>query len=401
MVSINEIDPSIQKWLKYVLVLLLCRVQRPFSWASFLSLNSTIRKGLRKSYERIEAKSKFNLKDSIPTFSNAITCAFLYRASVDNPLIGKDYMLIYLFQKYIGMNPPSSDIYVSRFSKYTKLSHYNSPTLKYLYDNKEFIIFPAIFGQILSNYLTPTRLGLNRKYQSQFIRSRILDPIWINFSLGVRSNYINWAGLLLKYLTHNLILAAFFLLTTFKSKFVDLYYQVKYNKSNELIPHIIKKYMLHAVHTANSWANFVYLPNLLSMLLIALTAPMMRPSTKLKFLLKTYMKTIGFVSGFITLVANSMDFVPDWGMENSGQNIRRLSKSSVNAINDYLFRILILSKWRIVKENHRLFRGISWSRIETALMSVAVFKFMSLTESTTIDAIKRDSIVRGVDYIMR
>ena len=394
-----DVDPAIQKWAKYVLVLLICQVPRPFSWSSFLTLNPAIRRILRKDADGDFIAKWCNPAATISSLSNAITCAFLYRASVNNARIAKDYMLIYLLLTYVERNSPSTEIYVSRFSKYRKLSHYDSPTLKKLYENKELIIFPALFGQLLSNYLTPTRLGLNRKYQSQLIRSRILDPIWSNFSLGVRFHYVNWGGLLHRYLIHNAILAAFFLLTTFKTKFLDLYYKVKYDMSEELVSHITKQYLLHASHMANSWTNFMYFPNLTSMLLISLSAPLMKLS-KLKLLLKTYMKSIGFTAAFVTLIANSMDFIPDWGITKGGENIRHLSKQSIDKVNDYIFQILILSKWRILKENHRLFRGVNWSRIEAAVMSVGVYKLMSLNECTSDDDVKSDPLVNAVGHIM-
>ncbi|RLV85679.1 hypothetical protein JA9_001977 [Meyerozyma sp. JA9] len=397
---LSDVDPAIQKWAKYVLVFLICRVPRPFSWSSFLTLNPAIRRILKKYAEPDFIAKLGTPATMLSSLSNAITCAFLYRASVDNSRIAKDYMSIYLFSTYVERNSPSTEIYVSRFSKYRKLSHYNSPTLKKLYKNKELIIFPALFGQLLSNYLTPTRLGLNRKYQSQFIKSRILDPIWGNFSLGVRFHYVNWRGLLQKYLIHNAILAAFFLLTTFKTKFLDLYYKVKYGMSEQSVSHITKQYLLHAVHTANSWTNFMYSPNLISMLLISLSAPLMKPS-KSKLSLKSYMKSIGFTAAFVTLMANSMDFIPDWGIKGEGENIRHLSKQSIDKVNDYIFQILILSKWRILKENHRLLRGINWPRIEAAVMSVGVYKLMSLNDCTSDDEVKSDPLVHAVGHIMK
>lgn len=350
-----------------------------------------------QKYSNAVNSPRWNPTTMIPTMSNALTCAFLYRASVVNPRVPKDYMLVYLFLTYVEKNPPSSDLQISQFSKYTKLSYYNSPFLTNLYSKKEFLIFPALFGQTLSNYLTPTRLGLNRKYQSGLI-TRIMDPIWINFSLGVRSHAFNWTGLAQSYLIHNGIVTVIFLLLSFKVKFLDLYYKIKYGMSEELVATIAKSYMLNAFHLANSWTNFMYLPNLLSMLLIALSAPLMKP-TRLKFQFKAYMKSIGFVSAFLTLVANSMDFIPDWGLRGPS-NVRRLSKKSIDGVNDYVFQILVLSKYRILKENHAYLRGLNWPRLEALAMCAGVYKLMSLNDSTTDEDVKNDPLVLAVGRIM-
>ena len=226
----NRLDPSIQKWAKWVIILLLARIPKPLQWSSFLSLNPLIRRIVTMNYELIAKKTQSeNAKKHIAKVSNIATCCFLYFAVADNAKIPKDYLSIYILLNYIvNLNPPSAEnISLSRFSRFTKIDTY-SKTLRTLYSNKEYVIYPMIFGQILSNYLTPTRYKLNQRYLSGYLKTMILNPIWINFSLGVKSHRINWLGLIMTYVQHNVMAYLFFGLMSFKSRFLDHFYELKH-----------------------------------------------------------------------------------------------------------------------------------------------------------------------------
>lgn len=406
----NRLDPSIQKWAKWVLILLLARIPKPLQWSSFLSLNPFIRRIVTMNYELIAKKTQSeNVKKHIAKVSNIATCCFLYFAVADNAKIPKDYLSIYILLNYIvNLNPPSAgNISLSRFSRFTKIDTY-SKTLGTLYSNKEYVIYPMIFGQILSNYLTPTRYKLNQRYLSGYLKTMILNPIWINFSLGVKSHRINWLGLIMTYVQHNAMAYLFFGLMSFKSRFLDHFYELKHGiflngEAGTTISGIVKNYLTYAGHRANSLINFIYLPNLISMLLISLTSPLLvylrnpsHPATNrwylshVKLFFKSYTKVIGFVAGIVTLYINSANFIPDYGYKlevsddtTESTNIRHISKGFINNLSSYLFRLILLSKWRVVKENHPQFRLLklkSWNRLEAVLMCIGVFKLMNLND---------------------
>lgn len=437
--SINQLDPSISKWIKLVLVLLLGRVSKPLQWSSFLSLNPLIRKIVSRNYKYTSYNDEES-KRHVSSITNAVTCVFLYLATANNTRVPKDYISIYVWINYIAnLNPPSAlKIIVSRLSRFTKVDNYNSKLLKKIYENKEYIFYPLIFAQILSNYLTPTRYKLNQRYMSSSIKTMILNPIWINYSLGVRSHRMNWLGLTKIYLQHNVVLGLVIGLGTFKSRFLDHYYELKHgvflNGDHETtVSDIVKNYLAYIVHRANSFANFIYLPNLLAILLISLTSPFLthlrKPTNSaihrwylshMKLFFKSYTKVIGFVVGLITIFVNSSDFIPDFGYVNEksddtseSRNIRRISKSSINGISSYLFNLILLSKWRVTKENHPQFKLLklrSWNKFEALLMCIGIFKVMNLNDfikknvhgenNKECERLKNETLVKLVSKVM-
>lgn len=406
----NQLDTSIKKWIKWVIVLLLARVPKPLLWSSFLSLNPFIRKIITTNYKLIRDKTGTIIPTIKPDkLSNIFTCCFLYFATADNAKIPKDYLSIYIWMNYIGdLNPPSAlNILTSRFSHIVKIKNYPK-NIRDLYSRKEYIIYPLIFGQILSNYLTPTRYKLNQRYLSSSLKSLILNPIWINFSLSVNKHRINWPAMIKVYLKHNAVIWAIIALMSFKNRFLDRYYELKHGiflngETGTKVSDILKNYLIYAGHRTNSLVNFIYLPNMLSMLLISLTSPLLvylrnpghRATYKwylshLKMFFKNYTKIIGFVAGFVTLYVNSIDIVPDYGYNKEAfddmtesDNIRHISKGLINTSSLYLFRLILLSKWRVIKENHPLFRLLglrSWNRLEALLMCIGVFKVMNFND---------------------
>ena len=120
------------------------------------------------------------------------------------------------------------------------------------------------------------------------------------------------------------------------------------------------------------------------MLLISLTSPLLvylrnpsHPATNrwyfshVKLFFKSYTKVIGFVAGIVTLYINSANFIPDYGYKlevsddtTESTNIRHISKGFINNLSSYLFRLILLSKWRVVKENGRSIQIIKIEELE-------------------------------------
>lgn len=395
----ERIDLSIKRWIKWVVILLGLRRPRAIQWASFLSLNPLIHRIVTTLLQRIG-----KLTNMTNEMSNLLSSGLLYSAISGNRNFPSDYAIIYIWSSYIiELNPPSHSqiLPTPNFSKYFKLNYYNSPRLYQLYNNKNYLIFPLVFGQILSNYLTPTKYKLNQRYLSSFIKSKILNPIWINYSLGISQHSLKWIGLFKSYAIHNLAMMLIIGVISFKQRMLDHYYELKhkiYEANNfVLLKDVIINYLAYTFHYANSIVNFVYLPNLISIFLISLTSSSVKfitNSSHTKSYFKLYIKAIGFISGVITLFINSMDLVPDIyykltnydldtiNIHESG-NIRRIQDSLINNVNTYLIKLIVLQKWRILKENHPLFRKFrlkTWNRAENLIFCYGIFKLMNLND---------------------
>lgn len=413
-------EQAFRKWIKWVVILLLARVKRPFGWASFLALNPVIKDlvdaHLRGSLKgstnnNISSSNKSNnkptqsdpngvtnisqsnpnsvitsLTSSTPSIlsdpavsnttsiANALTCVLLYYASVRSN-VPKDYCSVYfLVLYYTELNPPSSlevGPGVAPLFRLNLLSP-RAKWLKLLYDNKEFLIYPAIYAQILSNYLTPTKLKLNHKYLSGAIKRYCLNPIWMNYSLSTTTITVNALAILGNYTLLNVGLASILACFYFKDRFLLEYYRVQFSLSTATVSDVAASFARFVVGKANGIANLIYVPNLLSMLLILLTLNVLT-ANKSKFFLKTYIKSVGFVSAFIALCFNVTTTDED--------SPRRLSKDFFKSTNLYLLRLLMLSKWRITKANHPWFKRLSlrtWESLETALMCFGTYKILNL-----------------------
>ncbi|KAL6451936.1 hypothetical protein SBY92_003244 [Candida maltosa Xu316] len=412
-------NPTIPNWLKWKVILSLLQIKNSTSWANFLSLNKSIKQIINHSVGKPKNEQ---IKKRLDQLSNLISCVFLYQATIDNRIIPKDYLLVYFIVKYIGeLKPPS------RFLK--KLD--SNSIIHTLYDKKEFIIFPLLFSQILSNYLTPTRYKLNQKYLSGFIKRYILNPIWINYKLGINYNRVNWVSLFRTYVFQNAILMNFYGFYYFKTKLLDKLYEIKHrqtedeNQKDDDYFKVIKNYIFLTFHKSNSLMNFTFGCNLISILLISLTSPIFKvltpsSSTKanwiqsvylnhIKSFFKSYTKIIGFIAGFVTLYINTLDIFPAWGYTNEpGEkgNIRKIDKSFIDQLNLYVFRLILLSKWRIVKFNHPLFvkfsKSVDWNILETFLMSFGIWKIMNFNDllKHTNEKPTPNLLLKLVNYIM-
>lgn len=420
-------NPTIPQWIKWGIIFKILRIKNSLYWTNFVTLNKPIKQLLIQNSNTKDENTHRHLNK----WANAISCIFLYCATVDNKLIPKDYLLIYLLINYVGkLNTPSNTkILVSpKYSQYLKVNNYK-PWLNQLYEQKHFIIFPAIVAQILSNYLTPTKYKLNQRYLSSLLKKYILNPIWINYKLGINYNRINWISLFRTYCFQNVVLMFGMGLYFFKSKLLDRLYETKHNKDEEKDYNtIIQDYLAYVAHKSNSFINLIFGVNLISILLISLTSPIFRlltPKTTtnmnwiqllyvnhLKLFFKSYTKIIGFAAGLITLGLNSINLIPSWGYSGD-ESIREIKPDVFNSINLYLFRLILLSKWRITKFKHPLFTKVSrlhWNKLETALMSFAIWKIMNLndflksSEKTDIESenkeLSANSMVKMVNYIM-
>lgn len=446
--SVN-IDPALLKWSKWVSILLIARARNPIFWSSFLSLNPFIRKHLLLIFSSLQTKSNKaqsllnsqTVERRIAKLSNLLSSFFLYLASADNDKIPKDYALIYIWINYYGhLNTPSDlNILVSpNLSSSLKIDYYKSKWVSSLYSNKEFVIFPLLFAQILSNYLTPTEYKLNQRYLSSSIKSWLLDPIWKNYSLGINYQKLNCLGLTKSYITLNFYIIGIMMLTNFKERFIDRFNEIKRTHSSLNIDTIIglaKEFLYHVFNKSNSIANLIYCPNLISIFLISLTSPVLsylRTSSvsransfatdHQKLFFKLYTKIVGIIAGFSTIYFNSIDSKPEFSCDNindtsikkpHSENIRYISKSFINALNLYLFRLILLSKWRITKENHpwlKVLKLKTWKRIESLIMCLGVWKVMNLNDYLkkkrrqqkleVFERLENDFLMKTIDRVM-
>lgn len=419
-------NPSVGKLVKWILVLLLLRAKNPIRLTAFLSLNPTIRSVINdwlRDHTRL--KDPETVDRRARKLANLVSVGILFLAVANNPQIPKDYWLIYFYTAYFGeLNPPSSRITVyPTLSKATGIDKLKKKFwVRYLYTRKHYVIYPVIFGQLLSNYLTPTRYKLNHKYLSASIKNYILNPIWVNYRLGVNSQLVHWVGLLQAYIKHNVALFGIYSLLSFKNRVIDTYYEAT-NGAFDLsrIKIILRHYIIFVGHKANAMANFIYGPNLVAMFLLSLTAPML---TRVGFLrniyfgnmktfVKNYIKSIGFVSAFATMSLGSLKLIQDYGYQRQPgdpKNIRQISTDFYNSLNSYLLRLIILSKWRIVKENHRWFSIINianWDRIEAFILCYGVWNLMNLNDyilkhplQKECQRLEKESLIRAVNRIM-
>lgn len=420
-------DPSAAKAVKWLLALLVLRVKRPLSWAAFLALNPLIRLHLAH-WVKARNKDPQTVDRRVRKLSNLVSVAFLYSAVAPNARVPKDYVLLYLFEQYYLLNPPSLRIVtLPTTARWFKLRSYGKDSwVRRLYVNKHYVVFPAIFGQILSNYLTPTRYKLNQRYLSSSIKSHLLNPIWINFRMGVRSQLVNWAGLLASYARLNGLVFAYYALASFHLRFLRHY--LWHGENTQQLRSVLRNYLAYCFHRANSLVNFIFEPSLLAMVLLSLTAPMLTnvPLVKgaymanMKQFVKNYFKVVGFVAALGLMALHSMDFVPSFGYrplphdrKDEPRNIRSLTPQFFDDVNMYLFRLIVLSKWRILKENHpwfSVFKFGTWQRIEAAAMCYAVWKLMNLNDYIQMnrygpahaecEQLEQASIIKAVNRIM-
>ena len=72
------------------------RIKNSLYWTNFVTLNKPIKQLLIQNSNTKDENTHRHLNK----WANAISCIFLYCATVDNKLIPKDYLLIYLLINY-------------------------------------------------------------------------------------------------------------------------------------------------------------------------------------------------------------------------------------------------------------------------------------------------------------
>ncbi|WPK23363.1 hypothetical protein PUMCH_000601 [Australozyma saopauloensis] len=396
--------PKLGKPLAVLVIFKLLKIKNAAALAAFFTLHPHIRRLLRNHVQAAQ-KDPATVERRINKSSNLISAILLYAGVSLNPKIPKDYIVLYLIELYYGsLNTPRSPFLVSpTTARRFKLSNYSeNGWVHWLYRNKHYVLFPLIYAQLLSNYLTPTQYKLNQRYLSSTIKNWMLNPIWRNFHMGRTSKSILWLGLGGAFLKHCALLMAYFLLSEVKSKILVKYFQ----KSD--MKQAFKDYVLLCVKKTKSIALFVYGISLTSMALLAVTLPLLTAggiihklyTANPKLFIKNYIKFVGAGSALLAMLVA----VP---------RSEHLSAAFFNGINGYLLNLIVLSKWRILKENHPWFtilRVGTWERIESLLLSYVVWETMNLNDTIrdNDDADKMaecrrlqdDRLIRVVDRIM-
>lgn len=397
---------SLEKAIKWGIVFRIVKAKRPLQLVGFLSANPWLRAMLYKHCRNNPSEAT---QRRLNKWSNAAAVAFLYAAVSGDSRVPIDYVFLYLCERYFGMlNPPSSALRVSpSCAKYFKLDKYPA-WFKRLYKHKHQVIFPLIYAQILSNYLTPTRYKLNQRYLSSQLKTYLLDPIWINFRMGVEFQSISWSGLLCAYAKHNAFLGLYVALANWKPSSVVGLWGFANIKAE------LTQYVKQSLQQANSIANFFYKPSLLSMMLLSLTSPMLTriPAVQklyvsnMKTVTKNYIKAVGFASALVAVSTQNLPLV--CGSHDKGvAAARTLLVSFYNGINMYLLRVIVLSKWRILKENNPWFTVLrvgTWQRIEAAGMCLLVWQLMNLHDYISADnrgSLRQRCLQLQSDYVMR
>lgn len=407
-------DPLVTKAAKCLAILLILRVKRPWLWTLFVSSNPSLRRFFGWAI-RAHRKDPITVNRRINKLANLVSSGFLFAATANNYSIPKDYLLVYIFMSYYGeLNPPSSSVIVSPTTQgFSKLHAYQEHGwIQKLYRNKHKIVFPVIFAQILSNYLTPTTYRLNHKYLSGGIKKYILNPIWANLSVTPRSQSVNWLGITESYAKHASVVFAYCALVDARSTIARIWNSLGYELEISIDKNALRKNGLEALKRALAITNFIYLPHLMSMVLIGLTSPLFKTNIlrqlylrNTKQFVKYYIKAIGFV-GALTSMQIAKLF--------STGKTDYLSKSFMDALNMYLFRVVVLSKWRIAKSNHPWFTLLkygTWDRLESFLMCCGVWKLMNLNDyvaanrfgknATECQRIGNSPMLRAIDKVMQ
>lgn len=424
---LHEKNPSLAKALACLAVLAGLRVKNAPALTAFLTLHPHIRLVLQ-NHIRATLKDQATVQRRIDKASNLISVGLLYAAIHNNSKIPKDYILIYFIERLYGsLNTPTSPILVSpTTTKYFKLSTYKKNSWFHVfYRNKHFLLFPLLYAQLLSNYLTPTQYKLNQKYLSSAIKNWIFNPIWINFHMGRSSYKVKWIGLLASYAKHNGYLILYLLLSGFREHILS---KLNFGEGgvfkDRQVSQMMKDSVAHCLNKANVIANFIYGISLTSMLLLSVTLPLLTAGGPIQHLykanskqfIKNYVKIIGFTSALIIMLQNLAQ--PILLSKFSSQAVnwkssRYLPATFFNRVNGYLLNLIALSKWRILKENHPWFtilRVGTWQRIESVILCYLTWEFMNLNDyvkgnvdddrAEECQRIKNDRLIRVINKIM-
>lgn len=359
------------------------KAKRPWLWAAFLALHPVIRGGLHELSSQGSS-----------TAANAISLVLLYRAALDSA-IPKDYVSLYFWLLYIFMwgkrklmpaiparSSPLESLKLTIRDFNAKL-----PPQTWLK-----LGFAAVFGQLLSHYLAHPASTAN-VFLNDTVRTRIFNPVWLHHTavaalvplLSLRVHTVLTRGIVRTYIRHNAFLFAVFAAILF-SKAKALYDQKRNGiyldtDKRPTTQQIVAGWLKGSIARANSVANLVLGPSVLSMILLTLTTPALlvrasHASRKRTKLLHNYVKLVGFVLALATVCANHTQ-----------------DSKILGAFTLYLFRLIVLSNWRVAKASY--LKISSWNALETAAMSAGVFTFLQLKDKGI-----NDSLVKLLARIM-
>lgn len=348
--------------------------KRALSWSAFLTLHPLI-KNLLKQIST----------DHSATLSNIVSSVLLYVASKDS-VLPKDYVSLYVWLGFFlikakqkisqikqneSQRSKGSQSFVSKvIRKYESLPVTSATFSK--------VAFLAIFAQLLSHYLANPK-SLNNLYINDTVRNRFFNPVWINYAAKGSSHHLDWKKVLATYAKTNALLIAVFGAVSFKL-FKEKWDQKKYGVYLSVTERFTYKQILinwwnYSSAKGNSIANLIVVPNLISIILLSLTSSPGSIRSVSKFSVG-YNKLIGFILALIAVSINS-----------------EIDPKIFGAINLYLFRLILLSKWRIIKTQRLALPN--WNTIETLVMSFGVFQIMKLKDKGV-----NDSIVNIIGKIM-
>ena len=399
---------------KIFALLAFLRVPNLALWAAFLSLNSMIKNWLQHNV-KLKYKDPATVTRRVSKLANLVSAGFLYLAISTNSRIPKDYILLCLLESYYGqLVPPTLPLNVSPTTNSLRDCIRFGGWMKNAYVNKHLIVFPLLCGQLLSTYLTPTKYRPNQRYFPRFVRNHVLDPIWKHFRLDRKGLSLNWRGVLSSYAKHNGYLFMYMAISNSRHSLLTPWLRSTSGDTKLLFTTLLKRFVGFSAGRANAVANMIYSANLLSMFLLSVTSSILIQNRILrniymaheKLAVKVYMKIVGFVAGLCAMSIHSviysekpilekdsergLAFSELGGMtqklQTSPLGATQLDASFYNSLSLYLLQLLVLSKWRILKENHPWFSVLkvgTWRRMEAGLMCFVVWKMMNLNDHVT------------------
>ncbi|CAK7903311.1 hypothetical protein CAAN1_07S06854 [[Candida] anglica] len=376
------------------------KARRPILWAAFLTLHPAI-----KAVISTLSGSGGPCQNRV---SNAASAILLYLASHDS-VVPKDYISLYFWMSYIlgwadnhksnalrEKSPNGEPLVptVKAVAANANVNEVNATTEEISTKLKDHVIFTrqslskiayaTIFGQLLSQYLSPTHF-MGKKHLNGTVKSRLFDPVWFQRTKCGQS--LNWKSVGKNYLAYNIVLATVFALAKFRSVKEKVDRQrsgifLSPNEDRTPSSDIWKSFARSVVERANTLTNLVFVPNLIAIGLVSLSGVSLPFPDSRNFPRKWFVKLVGFSSVLLSFLLNS--FEPE---------SLQLDPTTLSVVTMYLFRLVLLSKWRTAKDI--VLKGPNWNVIETALMSYGVYTYMNKQ-----DAGEKDLLAGLVGKIM-
>ena len=160
-----------------------------------------------------------------------------------------------------------------------------------------------------------------------------------------------------KYIIFNLFFLSLYLLTTFRL-FRDNLDRSRYgfliDQPKKSVQRLWLDYVRKGLNTTNTWTNVIFLPNIIAVSWFGVSS---RQITKL------YVRLVGFFLAFAAFALHQFEC-----------SERQLNDKFLEVVNTYLFRTLLISKWRTAKQ--LWLKKHDWLAVETAVMSLGVFAYL-------------------------